>query len=118
MEEEKKQVGPKKRDIKLQELKQKKKDNPKKQNKGMASSFAGRVTEKSDQSQIVEFINQEQIRHNAYKRTKKGTQEEKIMKAIEKFEGSGVQPMVDSENISERYEKVEKLSDVIEKMAK
>lgn len=40
------------------------------------------------------------------------------MQAIEKFEKSGVEHMVDSENISERYEKVEKLTDVIEKMAK
>jgi hypothetical protein len=73
MEEEKKEEVKtvKKRDLKLQEIKEKKKNNPK-VSSGLSNSFAARVIEKDDAAQIVSFINQEVVRHNAYRKTKKG----------------------------------------------
>ncbi len=119
MEEEKKesQVKPtvKKRDIKLQEIKEKKKNNPNKMTQGLANSFSTRVIEKDDGAQIVSFVNQEIVRHNAYKRTKKGQQEEKVMKAIEKFEATEL-PLLDQENIFDVRFNASRITLIIQKM--
>lgn len=117
MEEEKKEQVKtvKKRDLKLQEIKEKKKNNPNKQTQGLSNSFATRVIEKDDAAQIVSFVNQEVVRHNAYRKTKKGQQEEKVIKAIEKFEATGL-PMLDQENIFDVRFNASRITLVIQKM--
>jgi hypothetical protein len=116
MEEEKKEEVKtvKKRDLKLQEIKEKKKNNPK-VSSGLANSFAARVIEKDDGAQIVSFINEEIVRHNAYRKTKKGQQEEKVIAAIDKFEATGV-PMLDQENIFDVRFNASRITLIIQKM--
>jgi len=69
------------------------------QNKSLPNIFSNRVTEKQDVGQIVEYLKAEMVRHCAYKKTKKGGEEEEpVRKAIEKFEASG-ESIVTEENI-------------------
>ena len=80
MEEQKKVEKAKKRDLKLQALKEKKKG------KDNLRLFMHKVADKTDPSQVEAFINEEIIRHTSYTKMKKGTQDPKVMRAIEKFE--------------------------------
>jgi hypothetical protein len=67
MEEEKKVEKAKKRDLKLQALKEKKKG------KDNMRLFMHRVADKSDPAQVEAFINEEVMRHVSYSKMKKGT---------------------------------------------
>ena len=85
-----------KREIKLQGLKDKKKQGGP---KSLPNIFSSRVTDKGDAEQVSEYLNAEMVRHCAYKRTKKGDQEPVVMAAIQKYEEAG-EPIVSEENIS------------------
>ena len=60
--------------------------------------FKDRVSNKNEASKITAFINKEMIRHIAYTKTKKGS-DEVVMKAIAKFEGKHAD-IVDEYNIA------------------
>lgn len=57
-----------------------------------------RVNDKGDPEQVSIFINEEIKRHTSYTKTKKGTQDEKVMRAIEKFEGKDT-TLIDESNV-------------------
>ena len=57
-----------------------------------------RVADKTDSASVAQYINQEIVRHTSYTKTKKGQQDEAVIKAIRKFEKKE-SPLVDETNI-------------------
>lgn len=70
----------------------------KKKQKGGSTLFMHRVSDKGDAEEVSTFINQEIVRHVSYTKTKKGVQDPKVIRSIEKFEAKET-TLVDESNV-------------------